>query len=104
MKKLLNIGLVLMAVTSSLAATANDKHRACETTGKLAESMMTARQAGVPLEKAMKKVMNIYPKGDLLLLDAYKHPRFTSEKYQKRAIQDFKEATLLECYKLVSEP
>lgn len=106
MKKLLNIGLVLCSLAASVPAFAEEEfdfQKACRITGNMAESMMTARQAGVPLDKAMAKLMEIYPAGNLLLLDAYKQPIWNTKKYQDRAIADFKNNTLIQCYGLISK-
>ena len=97
--KAIQIFALLATVSFDAGGTSKGEYyKACDSTGQLAESIMTARQSGVPLNKAMEQVIKIYPKADQLLLDAYKQPIWNIKKNQDRAIADFKNNTLIICY------
>jgi len=93
MKKMLLIGVVLFMWTGLACA----EPISCEQVEKLAGTIMKARQNGTPMSRLIKKADSEGIKQ--LIVMAYEQPRFASEKYQKRAIEKFKNKVYLECYK-----
>lgn len=74
----------------------------CKGLGELAEKVMEARQAGVPLS-------NIRSNADYsdftkrLAIDAYKQPRFSTQEMQRSAAVDFRTEWELACYEVRSK-
>lgn len=70
----------------------------CEMIAKISAQFMELRQLGASLPEVLKTV-----EGDNLLtsiaLQAYEEPRYASEEYQQKAIQDFSNLWFLGCYK-----
>lgn len=73
----------------------------CVGQGNLAASIMGGRQAGVTLERALeiaataKPLMNELARG--LVLDAYKHPRWTTAAVRETTIREFGDHITLTC-------
>lgn len=70
----------------------------CEKIEGLAESIMKARQVGVPMSATMKTVGT----SELVrgwVIDAYEKPRFSTEPMIQRAIEDFRNEKSLVCMK-----
>lgn len=87
--------LALWAATS--AASAKDSV-GCELIGDLAEVIMEARQAGVPVSGVLKKVAGSAPQEKMVML-AWAVPMYQSEEYQQRAVQEFRERWELPCFR-----
>ena len=91
---------IIMAILMALSATAAADQ--CKMTGDIAEMMMKARQVGVP----MQEMMAVSQDNELraaMVLDAYEVPRFTTEKFQKRQEQDFRDKWYMACYKALKD-
>lgn len=88
MKKLA-LALILFANVTNAASIG------CKDVGDIAESLMKARQANVPISKIIEKV----PKLKGLTLEAYKYPAYSSDKYRTKAIKEFRNRVEIACYK-----
>lgn len=92
--------LALPALISAQAFGA-DKVAECEQMDSMAESVMKARQNGIPMSKLYK----IAVKGDdytsaiykMLIDGAYKETRFGSPEYQEKAVVDFRDLIFQAC-------
>jgi hypothetical protein len=92
MKKLITIAALTIACATASASTI------CQTVGKLAYTMMDARQAGLSLTELLAMPSRT-PLGRTILLDAYESPRFHTEEMQERAKVDFRNKWELACVK-----
>lgn len=102
-----------MKKTSSIAAIftlllsgqlyAQDKLAACNSISSLAETIMKQRQNGAPMSEMMRIAGEaggaIGKVGEELVIMAYDKPRYTTENYQQRVIEDFRDSAHLECVK-----
>lgn len=90
-------------VVSSLSANAQNILPDCATMAGLAEGMMKARQAGVPMKTTHKTVMEtkeIRPLLEVLMKAAYNEPRYGSKEYQHRAVDEFASTWYSACLKM----
>lgn len=76
---------------------------ACEGFGRLAEELMVARQMGVPMSRVMEVAEAAWGDEDVNLLRqmvvlAYEVPRYATDEYQRRAIEDYRNEVELACY------
>lgn len=75
----------------------------CTQAAHLAESIMTARQNGTSLEKALSVLTDnvddpaAVNAGKQLIIEAYKQPRYNSEEIQQRTIGDFRDNVHVAC-------
>jgi hypothetical protein len=69
----------------------------CPTIGSLAESIMTARQSGVPISQAYK-LANGNELAMGMIQQAWEKTRWHSDGAQLREVQDFKEQWEVACY------
>ena len=70
----------------------------CDAISELALSIMRGRQSGV----AMSRMMQIVEDNELsqsLIISAFELNRYSSEEYQTRAAEDFRDAVHLQCIK-----
>ena len=95
MKKLL-IALALTAATTAQAETI------CDTYSGLAETIMDGRQTGTPMA-AMIAIVSDDAYATHMVRTAYEHPRRHTGENQQRAIEDFRDAVYLECYKAMGK-
>lgn len=78
----------------------------CGTLGTHAEAIMEARQAGVSMQKMIEASGSIPGPAAAkeftrsLVIKAFEHPRFSTESYKRRAIENFRDTVYLECIKL----
>lgn len=82
----------------------------CEMNAELAESMMNLYQLGVPLSKILEigaKVedatpsdLNAYRRMTLRMADT---PVYNTKSYQERAVAEFSNKVLMDCYKAYKE-
>ena len=97
MKKLL-LAIALSTVLTAPVYAKAKKPMSCDTMAMLANVIMTARQNGYSLAKRMDMV-----KGDKLLesmsMMAYDVPRFSTDKFQRRAVEKFENKWMLACLK-----
>lgn len=97
------LGLGAQPVT---AAPKRDIHVLCPTFGNLAEKIMEARQSGVSMSKLMATTDNVDEDGELmasivrtLIQAAYEEPRYSTEEFIARSVEDFRTKVEVECYK-----
>ena len=95
MKKLL-IALALTAATTAQAETI------CETYSGLAETIMDSRQSGTSMATVIAIVREDAYATNMVRI-AYEQPRWHTDESQQRAIEDFRDAVYLECYKAVEK-
>jgi hypothetical protein len=73
-----------------------DWPRICATFGKVAEKIMTERQGGISRTQMIQSV-----RGDSLfeyiVVQAYKVPRISTDRMQKKSIEEFRDRIYLEC-------
>lgn len=67
----------------------------CQPISEFAKEVMVARQAGVPLAKALTVITQ--PAMQALIVSAYRKPRYNTEQYRERAAVDFANETLITC-------
>lgn len=95
MKKL----LIALALT---AATAVQAETICESYSGLAETIMDGRQTGTPMA-VMIAIVSDDAYATHMVRTAYEQPRWHTGESQQRAIEDFRDAVYLECYKAVEK-
>jgi hypothetical protein len=86
---------------ANISLAAKTKKSDCEQMDSMAESVMKARQTGVP----MATIYKITVTGDdytsrifkMLIEGAYKESRFSTEKYQEKAVVDYRNLIFLAC-------
>jgi hypothetical protein len=69
----------------------------CTVIGDLAEAIMTNRQLGIPMSRMME-INGADDLARLMVMEAYKEPRYSSDEYQRRAVQDFRNEIEVACY------
>lgn len=82
---------------------AQDKLAVCNSISSLAETIMKQRQNGAPMSEMMRIAGEaggaLGKVGEELVIMAYEKPRYRTENYQQRAIEDFRDSAHLECVK-----
>ena len=113
MKKWKVLIMVLLCVVLSMVSIANaggskDAAEKAEIISDIAKTIMSARQAGVPMSKLMKLNHNekasyaeISDILDEITIDAYEVPRFSTEEYKQKAITDFQNKWYLRVVKIL---
>lgn len=81
-----------------IETTVTQKSLLCDKVSSTAETLMKARQRGVSMSSLMNSA------GDnktikAMVIDAFEKPRFNSDPYVKRAIEEFRDRWYLECVK-----
>ena len=99
MKKLIFIGIFILIATTSFA-----EKLPCSIIGRTAEAVMEARQSNVPMEKMIKvaEESDDLTAGNFikaLVIEAYDRPIYNTLENQKKAVTNFKNQFLVECYK-----
>ncbi len=92
--------ICIMWANFTVADTEKKEPSECERIDAIAESVMKARQRGVPMAKMYKTV-----EGDdytnklfkLLIDEAYKVNRYGTEEYQEKAVTDFRDIYFRAC-------
>jgi hypothetical protein len=95
MKSLLSTLVLCAFMTPAVAM--SDANEECKMIGDIAESIMKARQAGVPISHAYE----ITAGNELateLARQAYEKTRWGTDELQLREVQDFKVFSVLACY------
>lgn len=94
----------------AFAATKESSKGICEMNAELAESMMNLYQQGVPLRKILEIGQSIEgaSPSDLaahrnLTLRMADTPVYSTKSYQERAVADFSNKVLMDCYKVYKE-
>lgn len=98
--------VVAMTLAMLLAASGADAQlttKSCQTLSDLAQTIMGARQTGVPLTNMISLVeQNEEPFKSIyktLVMEAYKKPRYHTERMQTSETTDYSNQVLLECLK-----
>lgn len=100
MKKISCLLGVAALFTVSTEVVAKDWMSLCNSVGKYAESIMASRQAGMPLHKALEVAnSDPLPGHDVMnvVLDAYRHPKFSVEINRQAMITEFGNQIHLGC-------
>lgn len=92
--------LTSIALTLALATSAQADQ--CQDAGDLAEAVMTARQNGAPISQLME-IANGQEIIVQMVLMAYGEPRYSTDQFQSRAIEDFRNLWEVGCYQAMSE-
>ena len=88
------------AMTAALFASGSAEAQSgdpCAVWGDLAEMAMTVRQAGLPMSTALADVTDDLVRD--VIMGAYDAPRFGSEGFQRREIQDYRNEWERQCYR-----
>ena len=97
MKRTIIAATIMIAALATQSRAETQSDDPCVIWGDLAENAMTARQAGVPMSTSMSVSTN-----DLVrevIMGAYDVPRFGSEGFQRREIQDYRNEWERQCYR-----
>jgi hypothetical protein len=81
----------------------------CKEFSLTAESIMSARQNGVPMYKMIEiyddvNLARLRGLMDVIIEQAYETNRYNSKSFKQKAIEDFKDDIFLSCYKLIDKP
>ena len=95
MKKLL---IALTIATLSFAASAEDKQSQCTEISDFAGNIMTLRQLGKPMADTFK-ISGGSKFVESIIIEAYEHPKFSTEEYRKESVSKFKNKYFLMCIK-----
>lgn len=96
MKKLLPTIALLMTLAPT--AYAEDSKTMCKQVSAVAEQIMKARQNGVDMSKLFELTEDNEAAQGMIIL-AYEQPQYSSDKYQQREVQKFKNGFYLACVK-----
>ena len=88
-----------LAILMALSTTASADR--CKGVADLAEAMMNARQEGVPMQAVMAGATT--PIHEIMVVEAYEAPRYTTKEFQKRETQNFSDKWYMSCYKVAAE-
>lgn len=97
-KGIIGIALLLAVPTTY----ADNSDGVCDAVHEIATNVMSARQNGVSVRRAME-VMGGKAIGRDIVLDAYKETRWNSESTKERAVSEFANDYYLECVAVYSE-
>ena len=90
------------AIAFTLALATSAQADQCQDAGDLAEAVMTARQNGAPISQLME-IANGQEIIVKMVLMAYGEPRYSTDQFQSRAIEDFRNLWEVGCYQAMSE-
>ncbi len=99
MKTIIALALLVL----STPALAMDRHEYCSLVSDNAEAVMQARQGGVAMAKAMEFAQEGGEMAEtfkILVVAAYKEPRYQTDEMKLRSVQDFRNAAYMECSQL----
>ena len=100
MNKLVCATVITVMVSFTNTTLASDMEF-CKGLASLANTVMSARQSGVPMTTQVE-IAN----GDSLVIDmikqAYHHPKFGSDEYQKKAATEFSNMWFMACLEVKS--
>ena len=91
-------GVVMMCVAGGVAAQEETKLVRCTSYAELAQTVMGARQAGVPLAKLLETSTNVEAFSGLFMM-AYEYPAYHSPEMQEKTISDFYASEFIACMK-----
>jgi soluble P-type ATPase len=101
----MKILIVAMAILAALSTTASAELTECKSHSYLAGEVMNSRQSGqqmaavIDIVKAEADNSRLVQLAQLIVVDAYESPRFSTENYKARAISEFKNKWYLRCFK-----
>ena len=84
--------------TAPQSGNTNDPQKFCKTFSQTAESLMSARQNGVPMSKAME-IAGDNPLMKAMVSDAYDRPAFSMEENKLKTIREFGDTAYSICWK-----
>lgn len=103
MNKFRSCFLVALYLAAPSAIAAQQKADDCNLMDQMAESVMKARQHGVPMAEMYKASVTGEDTTSMvfkMLIDgAYKEARFSTEEYQDKAVVDFRDVIFQACQK-----
>lgn len=100
MKKILLSAAIILAMVGPASATLPESlHKSCAYVGDTAEALMEARQRGVSITRIME-IVDGSTLHELIALEAWNEPRYSTASYQKRAIDEFRDFWVVYCYNL----
>lgn len=103
MKKLISATIATSLTVLSLSATAEkfNVDETCTQAGELSAKIMEKRQNGESISFLINKLApgDKSPFVRKLIIQAYKHPNFSSEEYKIKVVKDFRNTVELECFK-----
>lgn len=96
-------GIISVALLLAVPAIyADNSDGACDAVHEIASNVMSARQNGVSVRRAME-LMGGTQIGTDIVLDAYKETRWNSESSKERAVTEFANDYYLECVEAFSD-
>ncbi len=98
MNKIINA--ILLAIASVFPAYATEA--TCAQQAQLAGTIMRARQSGVPMSKAMDIVRGSRV-SEVMVEYAYSEPRYLSDLYIDRSVQEMENMAYAICHKIQNE-
>lgn len=94
----LKAAVAAVAIVAASGAAAETKQETCTLIGQVAAVIMEDRQDGVDMSKLMEiaeaKLLQ------RMVIFAYETPRYPSEGYKRKAVQDFANEAMAACYGL----
>lgn len=94
-----------LAAANSVFAQANDAIEVCTSVGELAESIMQHRQSGTSMSLLMSVVTEGLDDDSAsrnvvagMIRSAYGEPRFSTDRMQRRSIEDFRNSYEAMCF------
>lgn len=99
MKRLFLIGALLF---TPIVSNSKTNKMNCSDIHEVATNIMKGRQSGIDITKFADIVAETNGEGgvmELLLMDAYEQPKFSSQEYQLDAIKEFANKWYVACYK-----
>lgn len=102
MRKLLSAAF-LLAISFTTQSATDSSEKYCKNLYQLAENIMLFRQEGVSVIKQMELIESAKPSEDfkglmeMMVEEAYKKPKFSSEEYKTEAITEFANDIYIQC-------
>lgn len=102
MRKLL-LAAFLLAISFTTQSATDGSGKYCKNLYQLAENIMSFRQDGVSVVKQMELIESTKPSKDfkglmeMIVEEAYKKPKFSSEEYKTEAITEFANDIYIQC-------
>lgn len=108
MRKIRNslLALFFLLLSPITFAQSSEDMEYCEIVSGWAKSIMGARQYGASMAELMKTTEEYEQFGSLvraLIVDAYREPRYHTERNQERAVEDFRDEVYLSCITMAME-
>lgn len=100
--------MLTMLLLASVSSTPSSKElRLCDNITTLSETVMIARQEGIPMSYFVDLVSGYSEETRTLVLDvvkdAYDRPRWHTDERKFREVEDFRDQVYNECFDWVSE-